>query len=299
MQPIIPHLWYDTEAKEAVAFYVDLFGGKLDWTYTITDTPSGDSDLIQFQLGDMTLAAISAGPYFKLNESMSLMVNVASKDEVTRLYQALSEGGRILMPLGEYPFSPYYVWLEDRFGLSWQLSYAPDLVKSYQFDICLLFSQEQVGLAQPMLDYYKDKLPQASVGQLSYYGEGEAAVEAAKLNYAELLIAGQKMIVMDHGYGGEASFNEAFSLMVYVDSQDELNFYYDLLSAVPEAEMCGWVKDQFGISWQIVPRMLMEAYDTASQETVKAVNDAVLTMKRLDFATIQTILNYSRLAGTG
>ncbi|NQP64227.1 VOC family protein [Streptococcus suis] len=291
MQPIIPHLWYDTEAKEAVAFYVDLFGGKIDWTYTITDTPSGDSDLIQFQLGDMTLAAISAGPYFKLNESMSLMVNVASKDEVTRLYQALSEGGRILMPLGEYPFSPYYVWLEDRFGLSWQLSYAPDLVKSYQFDICLLFSQEQVGLAQPMLDYYKDKLPQASVGQLSYYGEGEAAVEAAKLNYAELLIAGQKMIVMDHGYGGEASFNEAFSLMVYVDSQDELNFYYDLLSAVPEAEMCGWVKDQFGISWQIVPRILMEAYDTANPETVKAVNDAVLTMKRLDFATIQTILN--------
>ncbi len=291
MQPIIPHLWYDTEAKEAVAFYVDLFGGKIDWTYTITDTPSGDSDLIQFQLGDMTLAAISAGPYFKLNESMSLMVNVASKYEVTRLYQALSEGGRILMPLGEYPFSPYYVWLEDRFGLSWQLSYAPDLDKPYQFDICLLFSQEQVGLAQPMLDYYKDKLPQASVGQLSYYGEGEAAVEAAKLNYAELLIAGQKMIVMDHGYGGEASFNEAFSLMVYVDSQDELNFYYDLLSAVPEAEMCGWVKDQFGISWQIVPRMLMEAYDTASPETIKAVNDAVLTMKRLDFATIQTILN--------
>ncbi|NQJ68887.1 VOC family protein [Streptococcus suis] len=291
MQPIIPHLWYDTEAKEAVAFYVDLFGGKIDWTYTITDTPSGDSDLIQFQLGDMTLAAISAGPYFKLNESMSLMVNVASKDEVTRLYQALSEGGRILMPLGEYPFSPYYVWLEDRFGLSWQLSYAPDLDKPYQFDICLLFSQEQVGLAQPMLDYYKDKLPQASVGQLSYYGEGEAAVEAAKLNYAELLVAGQKMIVMDHGYGGEASFNEAFSLMLYVDSQDELNFYYDLLSAVPEAEMCGWVKDQFGISWQIVPRILMEAYDTASPETVKAVNDAVLTMKRLDFATIQTILN--------
>ncbi|MFI3124330.1 VOC family protein [Streptococcus suis] len=291
MQTIIPHLWYDTAAKEAVAFYVDLFGGKLDWSYTITDTPSGDSDLIQFQLGDMTLAAISAGPYFKLNESMSLMVNVASKDEVTRLYQALSEGGRILMPLAEYPFSPYYVWLEDRFGLSWQLSYAPDLDKPYQFDICLLFSQEQVGLAQPMLDYYKDKLPQASVGQLSYYGEGEATVEAAKLNYAELLVAGQKMIVMDHGYGGEASFNEAFSLMVYVDSQDELDFYYDLLSAVPEAEMCGWAKDQFGISWQIVPRILMEAYDTASPEKVKAVNAAVMTMKRLDFATIQTILN--------
>ncbi|HFI0327144.1 TPA: VOC family protein [Streptococcus suis] len=291
MQTIIPHLWYDTEAKEAVAFYIDLFGGKIDWTYTITDTPSGDLDLIQFQLGDMTLAAISAGPYFKLNESMSLMVNVASKDEVTRLYQALSEGGRVLMPLGEYPFSPCYVWLEDRFGLSWQLSYAPDLDKPYQFDICLLFSQEQVGLAQPMLDYYKDKLPQASVGQVSYYSEREAAVEAAKLNYAELLVGGQKMIVMDHGYDGVASFNEAFSFMVYVDSQEEAESWYEKVSAVPEAEICGWAKDQFGISWQIVPRILMEAYDTASPETVKAVNDAVLTMKRLDFATIQTILN--------
>ncbi|HFR3590898.1 VOC family protein [Streptococcus suis] len=291
MQTIIPHLWYDTEAKEAVAFYVELFGGKIDWTYTITDTPSGDSDLIQFQLGDMTLAAISAGPYFKLNESISLMVNVANKDEVTRLYQALSEGGRILMPLGEYPFSPYYVWLEDRFGLSWQLSYAPGLDKPYQFDICLLFSQEQVGLAQPMLDYYKDKLPQASVGQLSYYGEGEAAVAAAKLNYAELFIGDQKIIVMDHGYGGEASFNEAFSLMVYVDSQDEAESWYEKVSAVPEAEICGWVKDQFGISWQIVPRILMEAYDTASPEKVKAVNAAVMTMKRLDIAAIQALLN--------
>lgn len=192
MQTIIPHLWYDTEAKEAAEFYVDLFGGKIDWTYTITDTPSGDSDLVQFQLGDMTLAAISAGPYFKLNESMSLMVSVADKADVTRLYEALSDGGRVLMPLGEYPFSPYYVWLEDRFGLSWQLSYEPDLDKPYQFDICLLFSQDQVSLAQPMLDYYKDKLPQARLGHLSYYGEGEAAVAAAKLNYAELFIGDQK-----------------------------------------------------------------------------------------------------------
>lgn len=270
---------------------MDLFGGKIDWTYTITDTTSGESDLVQFQLGDMTLAAISAGPYFKLNESMSLMVSVADKAELTRLYEALSDGGRVLMPLAEYPFSPYYVWLEDHFGLSWQLSYAPDLDKAYQFDICLLFSQDQVGLAQPMLDYYKDKLPQARLGQLSYYGEGQAAVAAAKLNYAELFIGDQKIIVMDHGYGGVASFNEAFSLMVYVDSQEEAESWYEKVSAVPEAEICGWAKDQFGISWQIVPRILMEAYDTANPEKVKAVNAAVMTMKRLDIAKIQELLS--------
>ena len=270
---------------------MDLFGGKIDWTYTITDTPSGDAGLVQFQLGDMTLAAISAGSYFKLNESMSLMVNVASKDDVSRLYETLSDGGRVLMPLAEYPFSPYYVWLEDRFGLSWQLSYAPDLDKPYQFEICLLFSQDQVGLAQPMLDYYKDKLPQARLGRLSYYGGGEAAVAPAKLNYAELFIGDQKIIVMDHGYGGEASFNEAFSLMVYVDSQEEADSWYEKVSAAPEAEICGWAKDQFGISWQIVPRILMEAYDSASPEQIKAVNAALMTMKRLDIASIQALLD--------
>ena len=291
MQTIIPHLWYDTEAKEAAELYVDLFGGKIDWNYTITDTPSGHAGLIQFQLGDMTLAAISAGPYFKLNESMSLMVNVASRDDVRRLYEALSDGGRVLMPLAEYPFSPYYVWLEDRFGLSWQLSYAPDLDKPYQFEICLLFSQDQVGLAQPILDYYKDKLPQARLGRLSYYGEGEAAVAAAKLNYAELFIGDQKIIAMDHGYGGVASFNEAFSLMVYVDSQEEADSWYETVSAAPEAEICGWAKDQFGISWQIVPRILMEAYDSASPEQIKAVNAALMTMKRLDIASIQALLD--------
>ncbi|MFZ2952231.1 MAG: VOC family protein, partial [Streptococcus suis] len=51
IQTIIPHLWYDTEAKEAAELYVDLFGGKIYWTYTITDTPSGDAGLVQFQLG--------------------------------------------------------------------------------------------------------------------------------------------------------------------------------------------------------------------------------------------------------
>lgn len=73
-----------------------------------------------------------------------------------------------------------------------------------------------------------------------------------------------------------------FSLMVYVDSQEEADSWYETVSAAPEAEICGWAKDQFGISWQIVPRILMEEYDSASPEQIKAVNAAVMTMKRLE-----------------
>lgn len=135
------------------------------------------------------------------------------------------------------------------------------------------------------------KTASVCLGRLSYYGGGEAAVAAAKLNYAELFIRDQKMIAMDHGYGGVASFNEAFSLMVCVDSQEEADSWYETVSAAPEAEICGWAKDQFGISWQIVPRILMEAYDSASPEQIKAVNAAVMTMKRLDIAFIQALLD--------
>ena len=79
--------------------------------------------------------------------------------------------------------------------------------------------------------------------------------------------------------------------MVYVDSQEEADSWYETVSAVPGAEICGWDKDQFGISWQIVPRILMEAYDSASQEQIKAVNAAVMTMKRLDIESIQALLD--------
>lgn len=88
---------------------------------SITDTPSGDSEIVDFQLANLKFAAISAGPYFTFNPSISLMVACANKEEVDGLYHSLSSDGKELMPLGEYPFSKYYVWLEDKYGLSWQL----------------------------------------------------------------------------------------------------------------------------------------------------------------------------------
>ena len=294
MQTIIPHLWFDTQALEAAQLYTSLIpDSRIDWTHQLTDTPSGDAVLLQFQLANLTLAAISAGPYFKLNESASLMVHFRDKAELDRVFQLLSEGGRILMPLGEYLFNPYYVWFEDRFGLSWQFLLVPQLDKSVHLDICLLFSEEQVGLPKPFLDEALTIFPESQQGQLSYYQEGEKQVPAAQLNYGELLLTDQKLVVMDHGYGGVASFNEAFSLMIYTDSQEETSRLYDLLSHEPKAEQCGWVKDQFGLSWQIVPRPLMTAYEELSKDQMKEVNDAILSMKRLNYDEIVSLIKKS------
>ncbi|MFZ7133974.1 MAG: VOC family protein [Eubacteriales bacterium] len=109
MQKIVPHLWFDIQALEAASLYVSLFeDSKILNTTMLYDTPSGDAQTVGFQLAGLEFAAISAGPYFTFNSSISLMVVCETKEEVDRLYKSLVEGGSELMPLGTYDFSQWY-----------------------------------------------------------------------------------------------------------------------------------------------------------------------------------------------
>ena len=104
MEKIVPHLWYDKEAKEAAEFYISLFDqSKLINVTVIENTPSGDAELVSFELAGQKFESISAGPIFKFNPSISLMVACYSVEEVNFKWKALSQGGTELMPLGEYP----------------------------------------------------------------------------------------------------------------------------------------------------------------------------------------------------
>ncbi len=288
---IIPHLWFDKEAAEAVDFYTRILSdAKKNESCTIKDTPSGDAEVISFQLANLDMMAISGGPYFKLNESASLMISCKSKDDVQRLYDELSVGGAILMPLGEYFFNPYYVWLRDRFGLNWQLSWKEELEADYWIEHNFLFGGSACGRAEEALDFYATVIPNTHKGFVNRYNEGEAYDARAKINYGELVMEDRKMIFMDHGHGGDAEFTEAFSLMLICEDQDEVDFFTEKLSAVPEAQMCGWVKDQFGISWQIVPKVLRDAYQFATDRQLAEIHQAILKMKKLDVAIIEGIL---------
>src|SRR3989339_1740431 len=97
---ITPHLWYDTEAKEAAEFYCFLFpDSKITNLTTLHDTPSGDCDVVSFQLSGQPFMAISAGPYFKFTPSVSFLVACSAKEEVDALWEKLSKGGMALMEL--------------------------------------------------------------------------------------------------------------------------------------------------------------------------------------------------------
>jgi predicted 3-demethylubiquinone-9 3-methyltransferase (glyoxalase superfamily) len=87
---------------------------------------------------------------------------------------------------------------------------------------------------------------------------------------------------MDSAYEHAFSFNEAISFIVHCDTQEEIDRYWEALSAVPEAEACGWLKDKYGLSWQIVPTSMDEMMSSGSKEQIARVTEAFLKMKKFD-----------------
>lgn len=288
MQKIVSHLWYDKEAKEAALFYISLFEkSKLLNVTTLNDTPSGDAEMISFELAGQKFEAISAGPYFSFNPSISLMVACQSKEEVDKLWKALSEGGTELMELGEYPFSKRYGWIQDRYGLSWQLMYTDSGQTAQKITPNLLFSGEACGKAEEAVRYYTEVFEASQIGLISRYQEGEAMTSKAKINFAAFKLCGTDFSAMDNGFDVDFSFNEAFSLIIKCKDQKEIDYFWDRLSAVPEAEQCGWVKDKFGVSWQIVPESMDDIMFSGSDEERRRVTEAFLKMKKFDLDVLE------------
>jgi len=88
----------------------------------------------------------------------------------------------------------------------------------------------------------------SEVGEISRYEEGEAPSSKAKVKYAAFRLDGLNLAAMDIGYDADYTFNEAFSFVVNCSDQQEIDYFWDKLSKGPEAENCGWCKDQFGVS---------------------------------------------------
>lgn len=285
---ITPHLWFDKHAREAAEFYTGLLdGSRIVRTGVINDTPSGDVETIEFELAGQPFEAISAGPYFTFTPTVSLMVNCDSADEANRLYAALLPGGQVMMELGEYPFSPRYGWVADRYGLHWQLIWQPGAQTNQKINVNLLFSGAVNGKAEEAARFYAGVFPGGKVDMVSAYAPGEAQAAAAKANYVGFTLLGQRFSAMDNGFDTDDSFNEALSLIVYCDTQAEVDAYWARLSHDPQAEACGWLKDRYGVSWQIVPRVMGRLMTEGDAEQTRRVTEAMLAMKKLDIAALE------------
>lgn len=295
MQKIIPHLWFDTEAKEAAEFYTTLLpNSEITNVTTLRSTPSGDSDIVSFDLWGYSFMAISAGPLFKFNPSISFMLNfdpAQDPDARTRIdtvWARLIEGGQALMPLDQYPFSERYGWVQDRYGLSWQLILTDPAGEVRPLVMpALMFVGDVSGKAEEATDFYISVFRNAKRGDIARYPAGMEPEKEGTVMFTDFQLEGQWFAAMDSANTHDFAFNEAVSLLVRCDSQAEIDSYWEKLSAVPEAEQCGWLKDKYGVSWQIAPKAMDEMMSNGTPEQIDRVTQAFLPMKKLDIAQLE------------
>src|SRR3989338_6057985 len=296
MQKIVPHLWFDSEAKEAAEFYVSAFGKGSQVTHVsvLRDTPSGDCDIVSFTLGGYEFMAISAGPYFTFNPSISFILNFdPSKDPKARehldaLWETLSDGGEPLMPLDKYPFSEHYGWIKDKYGVTWQLMLTDPKGEPRPFIIpAIMFVGDRTGYADEAIDFYVSIFKDAKRGMTAKYPPGMGPDREGNIMFADFMLEGQWFAAMDSGHEHKFALNEAISFIVHCDTQEEIDEYWEKLSAVPASEQCGWLKDKFGVSWQIVPSVMNEMMRDSDPKALARVTEAFLKMKKFDISGLQ------------
>lgn len=271
MQRIVPNIWFDHCAADAAGFYASVFpGGRvLDTQYYPTEGLAdfqaefaGQVLTVDFELAGYRFTGVNAGSEFPLNPSVSFMLyfdpagDAQAQEHLNELWAKLADGGQALMPLQTYDFSPHYGWVQDRFGVSWQLMLMHDSDEPRPFIMpSIMFGNRVQGRAKEAIDCYTG-LFDGRIGTLAPY-PAEAGASAGELAYADYQLLGQWFAAMDAA-DQEFTFNCGISLMVLCADQDEIDRYWDALSAVPEAEACGWCADEFGLSWQIVPAAMGE-----------------------------------------
>ncbi len=290
MPGITPHLWFDKEAREAAEFYTSLFpNSKIKNITTLHDTPSGDADIVSFDLADQPFMAISAGPLFKFNPSVSFIVNFDpsrdgnAQENLDALWNRLSQEGVALMPLQEYPFSKHYGWIQDKYGLSWQLMLTNPAGEERPFIIpSLMFVGDVAGKAEEAINFYLSVFRNGRWGEIHRYGPGAEPDREGTVMFADFMLEGRWFGATDSAYEHGFAFNEAISFLVACESQEEIDYYWSRLSAVPEAEQCGWLKDRYGLSWQISPVALNEMLNTGTPGQIDRVTQAFLPMKKFE-----------------
>jgi predicted 3-demethylubiquinone-9 3-methyltransferase (glyoxalase superfamily) len=191
------------------------------------------------------------------------------------------------MELGAYPISEKYGWLQDKYGLSWQVMFTGDREIKQKITPTLLFVGAVCDKAEEAINFYASVFRNAKINGIFRYNKGEEPDKEGTIKHAAFTLEGQEFAAMDSAHQHNFTFNEAISLIVRCDTQSAIDYYWGRLSAVPEAEQCGWLKDKYGVSWQIVPTEMDTMMSKGTREQIDRLTQAFLPMKKLDIAKLK------------
>lgn len=265
---IYPCLWFDGNAKIAAEFYCSVFkNSKIK-----TDTPL----VVIFELDGKKFMGLNGGPMFKINPSISFFVTCGSVNETNEIWGKLFEGGKALMPIGKYPWNERYGWVQDRFGLTWQVMNGN--TGDQKILPSMLFTSNQFGRAEEAISFYTSVFDNSSIDGITHYPKENE--NAGKIMFSMLKLNNYDMVAMDGPGVHDYTFNEAVSLVVDCETQEEIDYYWNKLTEGGKESQCGWLKDKFGVSWQIVPSILAKLMSDPQKSG--RVMKAFLQMKKFD-----------------
>jgi len=295
IQKITPFLWFDNQTEEAVNFYLTVFNNSKIKTATrygeegakATGMPENSVMTMAFQIEGQDFVAINGGPVFQINPTISFFVNCETVQEIDRLWGKLSESGTVMMELDNYPFAEKYGWIQDKYGVSWQLI-LPE--REQKIVPCFMFTGDQHKKAEDAIKFYTSIFNDSRIIQLERYGK-EVGPEGA-IVHCKFTLNGQEFIAMDSHENMGMNFNPAISMVVNCETQDEIDFYWEKLTegGFEGAQQCGWLQDKFGVSWQIVPNVLGELLSHPAKSG--NVMEVMLQMKKLDIKMLQDAVNH-------
>ncbi|MDZ7343518.1 MAG: VOC family protein [candidate division KSB1 bacterium] len=294
MQKITPFLWFDSQAEEAAKFYTSLFkSGKIGRVarygkegFEIHHREAGSVMTVDFELMGYQFTGLNGGPMFKFTPAISFFVVCETEAEIDALWQNLSQGGMAMMPLQKYDWSEKYGWVQDKFGLSWQVSLGRKEDVGQTISPFLMFVGKQHGRAEEALRFYTSLFKNSEVVGILRYGPGEPGPEGT-VKHAQFRLHGEVFMVIDAAGEHPFTFNEALSLVVNCETQEEVDYFWEQLSVGGEKSRCGWLKDKFGVSWQVVPTILDELMRDKDAQKTGRVMHVMLQMDKLDIKTLQ------------
>lgn len=289
---IVPCIWLDDQAEAAAELYTSSLGGEVSAVARYPESfdnpgqmPRGSVMTVELEAGGQRFTLLNGGPHFRANPSISFFLAAKDEAEVTRLHDALVEGGTTLMPLDAYPWSPRYAWVQDRFGVSWQIMLGDPTPRVLP---CLMFANALSGRAEEAMEAYTRVFPDGRVVSIDRYADGPAT---GKVAHGRFEIGGQTMAAMDAPGPHDFTFDEGLSIQVMCDDQAEVDHYWDALAEGGSHGPCGWLKDRFGVSWQVVPKQMNEWTAHPDPAARDRAFQAMLRMQKLDVAALERALH--------
>ncbi|WP_417554944.1 VOC family protein [Microbacterium sp.] len=269
-QKIVPNLWFDGGAGEAGEFYATALPrtkANIAMRYP-QEVPEFQKGLegrplvVDVDVDGFRFTLINSDDTFHPTPAISFILNFdpllfsgsaeAARVALDATWEALSDGGTALMELGEYPFSPHYGWVQDRYGVSWQLMLTNPQGEPRPFVIPqLMFANDVEGRAAEAAEFYTSLFDDAGLGTV-------IPRPAGGVMFGEFRVGEQWFSMMDSDIAHEFGFTPGVSLEARCADQAEIDRLWEALSAVPDAEQCGWLVDRFGVSWQVVPENVGE-----------------------------------------